>query len=59
MCDISEMFTHSFTKSSLSVTDVLFQTNNAGNAIYDIVGFAVAILKGIILPSSDGTDNGA
>ena len=43
LCDISEMFTHAFTKSSLGVTDVLFKTNNSSYAVYDVVGFAVAI----------------
>ena len=59
LCDISEMFTHAFTKSSLGVTDVLFETNNAGYAVYDVVGFAVAIPNGIVFTPSYGTGDRA
>ena len=53
------MFTHAFTKSPLGVTSVLLEEYSAGNALYDIVSFAVAVYDGVIFLSRDRTCNRA
>ena len=45
----------------LGVANVLLETYNASNAVYDIVSFAVAVAvyDGVIISSRDGTSDGA
>ena len=59
LCDISKVFTYAFPKSSLGVTNVLLETYYAGNALYDGVGFAVAMSDGVVFTSSNRTGNRA
>ena len=57
LSDVAKVFPHPFTKSPLSVTNVLFETYDAGDAICDIVGFAVTLSDGIVVTSSNWTDD--
>ena len=59
LCDISKMFAHAFTNWSLGVTNVLFKAYSAGNAVYDIVCFAVAMEDGVVFTSCYRTGDGA
>ena len=53
--DVANVFSHPFTKSSLSVTNVLFEAYDAGYAVYDVISFAVTLSDGIVMASCDWT----
>ena len=59
LCDITEVFTHPFTKCAFGVSNVLFETHLACYAINDIVGFATATPDGVVVATCNWTLNGS
>ena len=59
LCDVTEVFTHPFTKCSLRMSDVLFKTHLTCYAVNDIVGFATTTSDGVVFATCDLTINGS
>ena len=49
LIDVTEVFTHPFTQSAFCVSNILFETHLARNAIDDVVRFAAATPDSVVV----------
>ena len=59
LCDVAKVFAHPLTECSVGVTNVLTITNIAGDAIDDVVGFAVAVPYSVISSACNRASDGS
>ena len=59
LSDVAKVFAHPFAQGAFSVSNILFETHLARNAINDVVGFAATTPDSVVVATSNWTLDGS